>query len=237
MLPALILGLALLAGFVLLGRWFVTAEPRDLIKFFRGLAIALGVLFVIFIAISGRWAWLPALAIIALPWLRGMRNFQTFARNARGPSSGQTSTVDTRFLRMILDHDTGDMTGEILEGQHAGRDLDALSVPELQDLFNECAADPQSRSVLETYLDRKFGPDGWGATGQGGDSGRTGRAPSDNMTVDEAYEILGLKGGADDSEIESAYRRLMQKMHPDLGGSDYLAAQINRAKDLLLGRR
>ncbi len=234
MLPALILGVALLAGFVLLGRWVVSAEPRTLIKFIRALAIGLGVLFVVFIAISGRWAWLPAMAIVALPWLRGMRTMRTFSKNARGPSSGQSSTIETRFLRMALDHDTGDMTGEVLEGQYAGRDLNAMSVPELQDLFAECAADRQSRSVLETYLDRQFGPDGWDSASRGGGAARS---QSGSMTLDEAYEILGLKPGADNSEIESAYRRLMQKMHPDHGGSDYLAAQINQAKDLLLGRR
>ncbi len=237
MLPALILGVALLAGFVLLGRWFVSAEPQTLVKFVRGLAIALAVLFVVFIAVSGRWSWLPALAIIALPWFRGMRTLRTFARNAQGPSSGQTSTVDTRFLRMTLDHDSGDMVGEVLAGQYASRSLETLSVPELQGLFAECTADPQSQSVLETYLDRQFGPDWRESWGQGTGSANAGAPSSGAMTVDEAYEILGLEAGAADAEIESAYRRLMQKMHPDHGGSDFLAAQINQAKDLLLRRR
>jgi len=234
MVPALILGIALLAGFFLLGRWFVSAEPRDLVKFVRGFAIALGVLFVVFIAISGRWSWLPAVAIIALPWIRGMRTLRTFARNAQGPSSGQTSTVDTHFLNMTLDHDTGDMTGQIREGSFAGRDLGTLSVPELQELLAECGADPQSQSVLETYLDRQFGDEWRSPSGQDAGSGQGRRAQSGSMTVDEAYEILGLEPGAGKSEIEGAYRRLMQKLHPDLGGSDYLAAQINQAKDLLL---
>ncbi|MHA1564908.1 MAG: DnaJ domain-containing protein [Alphaproteobacteria bacterium] len=236
MVPALILGIALLAGFFLLGRWFVSAEPKDLVKFARGLAIALGVLFVVFIAISGRWSWLPMLAIIALPWFRGMRTLRTFAKNAQGPSRGQTSTVDTHFINMTLDHDTGDMIGEVREGRFAGRGLDTLSVPELQELLAECAADPQSQSVLETYLDRQFGDEWRAASDRGAGSGQSRRAQSGNMTVDEAHEILGLDPGADKTEIESAYRRLMQKLHPDHGGSDYLAAQINQAKDLLLRR-
>ena len=62
-----------------------------------------------------------------------------------------------------------------------------------------------------------------------------GRANPGKMTVAEAREILGVKADASREEIIKAHRRMMQKVHPDRGGTDYLAAQLNQAKDTLLG--
>ena len=55
------------------------------------------------------------------------------------------------------------------------------------------------------------------------------------MTREEALRVLGLAEGADEKQVRAAYKQLMQKLHPDLGGSDYLASVVNRAKDVLLG--
>ncbi|WP_374090297.1 DnaJ domain-containing protein [Methylomicrobium lacus] len=76
----------------------------------------------------------------------------------------------------------------------------------------------------------------WQRSQQGQAQQQESRHTSGKMTAAEAYEVLGLKMGASDKEIIEAHRRLMQKIHPDRGGSDYLAAKINLAKKTLLER-
>ena len=133
---------------------------------------------------------------------------------------------------MSLNHDTGEMNGEVLQGRFRGRNLDTLSKEELMELLRECRAqDDQSASVLEAYLDRMHGDD-WRDEA---DARSDGGTATGTMTQEEAYEVLGLERGATREQIVEAHRHLMQKLHPDRGGSTYLAAKINQAKDLLLG--
>jgi DnaJ-domain-containing protein 1 len=137
------------------------------------------------------------------------------------------------MLAMELDHDTGRMDGEVLAGPLKGKRLAALSEPELRGLHRLCgnAAD-QSLALLEAWLDRSK-PDwrrDWGQAAGGGPT----QAGGGVMPREEAFAVLGLKPGASSTDIRTAHRRLMKEFHPDKGGSDYLAAKINQAKDVLL---
>ncbi len=236
MIAYLILGLCLIAGFVLLARWFVTSEPKKVLSVLRWVAAVLGVIVAGFLLWGGRHT-LAALALPALlPLLLRWRMIWNRFKAAQGPSPGRTSEVETRFLNMTLDHDSAVMRGLVKEGRFRGRVLEDLSLEELVALWAECRSeDPQSAAVLEAYLDRTQG-EPWREAAAHSGAGEGPRAPPGGaMTRQEAYEILGLAPGAGAAEIHEAHRRLMQKIHPDHGGSNYLAAKINEAKQLLLG--
>jgi hypothetical protein len=149
-------------------------------------------------------------------------------------SRGQVSRVSTAFLEMELDHDSGTMCGRILAGAHRGESLDALDPPTLIGLLG--AMDADSRDLLAAYLDRRA-PEWREHTEHDAAAGNGSRAArGSKMTEEEAYQILGVQPGATAQDISRAHRSLMKKLHPDQGGSTYLAARVNEAKDVLLRR-
>ena len=229
-------GFAILCGFLLLGYLFVNAEPARLARILKWTGIVVAGLAAVAIVITGRLNLLWMLFALGLPALRRLR---TMFAGFRGPSAGSSSTVETPFVRMSLDHDTGYMTGTILRGRFAGLRLEELGRADLLALLRECRAeDEESARLVEAYLDRAH-PD-WHEDFAGARSGSgSGSAPSrgsTDVTVEEAYEILGLSPGADAEAIKAAHHRLMKQLHPDHGGTDYLATKINRARDVLLNR-
>ena len=148
---------------------------------------------------------------------------------ARSP--GQASKVRSQFLEMSLDHDSGQLAGIIVAGPNAGHSLDEFDLPQLIAMMP--GFDAESVSLLESYLDRRF--PAWRQDAQGNSAGRQGSpAAGGKMTDEEAYQILGLKPGAGIDDIRRAHRSLMKKLHPDQGGTTYLATRVNEAKDTLL---
>ncbi|HJU18039.1 MAG TPA: DnaJ domain-containing protein [Stellaceae bacterium] len=235
-------GVAILGGLLALLYLFVNADPLRLARALKIVGIAVLALLLLALALfTGVFVFFLSLPLLWGIFSRHGRRFagwqsafrSTFGGRTAG-AGGQTSTVTTPFLRMTLDHDTGMMSGTILAGRFAGMRLDELAPGELLALLRECrSADEEGARLLEAYLDRVH-PD-WRDELQGE---RAGPHPgSGTMSAEEAYAILGLAPGAGPDEIKEAHRRLMIKLHPDHGGSDYLATQINQARDVLLHRR
>ena len=229
-----ILGASLFVGGLLLLRWFVGADPKKVMRVLLWSGLGLAVLLAVFLMLSGRFGWLWVAALGLLPWISRFRMLQRLARSARGPSRGNQSRVDTQFVAMSLDHDTGDMDGEVLEGRFRGGRLSDMPLDDILELLAEASADSQSSSVLQAYLDKMYG-DTWREHMETGRQHHSASSFEGPMTVEEAYQVLGLEPGASDKDIRQNHRDLMKRFHPDHGGSDYLATKINEAKEILLG--
>jgi len=158
------------------------------------------------------------------------------SRGVRTAEPGRRSHVRTAALEMELDHDTGGLEGLVLAGRYEGKELSALGLQDLLALRDELVSDSESLQLLETYLDGRFPVwrDHLEAEPHGG---QRGAPASGAMTKEEAYKVLGLEPGASAADVRKAHRRLMQRLHPDIGGSSFLAARINEAKDVLLSEQ
>ena len=234
LLALLVVGLMWFAG--RLGKM----NPQMRAKYLK-LALLYGGGLILLVAIlSGRLH--PFFAAIAalFPWiqraimLRSAYNMFTSWQGGpvQGSRPGQTSDVKTKFLEMFLDHDTGTITGKIIRGKFSGRSFDDLTVEEIAELLAECRIqDRESVPLIESYLDRMRADewDEYAKTYEPPESGTSGA-----MTREEALEILGLKEGATKKEVIEAHKILMQRNHPDRGGSTWVAARINQAKEVLL---
>lgn len=228
-------GLAILCGLLLLLYLFVNANPARLAGAVKWTGIGLGVAVAVAVLVlsEGR---VMALVLPLFPLIPAFRRMRAKWAAARGPAPGRSSEIETPFVRMRLDHDTGNMSGTIMRGRSAGLTLAELGRAELIAVLRECRIeDEEGARLVEAYLDRTD-PD-WQDDWHAGQPGSAGGAPSGDISIEEAYAILGLEPDADEAAIRAAHRRLMKQLHPDHGGSDYLATKINRARDVLLGRR
>lgn len=171
----------------------------------------------------------------------------------QGGGAGKKSEIRTDYLYMLLDLETGQMQGSVHSGAYAGADLDSLGLDDLRLLYVQCCgAVDQSQAVLEAYFDRRPDCAGWqawpktnkgdnGTYAGGGDhteneSGQNnnGNSAAGDMTADAARKILDVASDATREEINRAYKQQIKTVHPDHGGSDYLASRLNAARSLLL---
>jgi hypothetical protein len=190
----------------------------------------------VLLAATGRIHWVGAMVGATLPFLRQVaplliRFFPQIhqyhkSRSQETSSSGNQSHLTTQVLNMILDHDNNQLHGEVIQGPLKGSQLDHLEMEQLRSLLDYCyQQELDSANLLVSYLEHRFGQD-WQDT--------SSSVSKSKLEIDEAYAILGLQTGASKEEVVKAHRSMIQKVHPDRGGSDYLAAQINEAKDRII---
>jgi hypothetical protein len=230
-MPPFVLALIILVG----GLWFLKKlgkTPQAQVKpFLSKLAGGALVGFAGLLAMRGNMTVSLPLFVFGLGLLGHKSVFPNGFPFGGTKQPGQKSRVETSLISMELDHDSGTMEGRVVAGPYSGRALSSLSGVEIKNLHQQCAAAAdQSQPLFEAWLDRnrRDWREGWSQAG-----GKS-RANEGRMSRAKALEVLGLKDGATVDDVRAAHRRLMKTMHPDLGGSDFLAAQINEAKDVLL---
>ncbi len=231
-MPALIFGLVILVFALWALNVISKIDPKVGARIMKASGGLLALGFAIFLGMRGEMGIAVPLGIFGLGLLGWMPFGPAGFSERAKKSGGRTSRVRSIYIEMELDHDSGAMQGRILAGRHQGAVLDGLDVKTLNGLLSEF--DDESRALLMAYLDRR--EPGWREHAQG--DAATGRAAASTgkMSEQEAYQILGLEPGASANAIGHAHRTLMKKLHPDQGGTTYLAARINEAKEILLRR-
>lgn len=196
----------------------------------------------VMLTLAGKMHWLGAALTGAVVMLRQslplvMRAFPLLSQwlqSRQAKAAGQHSEVRTQFLKMTLDHSSGELNGEVIDGPWKDWFLSEMSRQQLGELLRFLEAnDDDSVQLLASYLAQRFPGEGDQFSAE---EAQGAPPPETGMTRSEALSVLGLGDDASEEDIVQAHRRLMQKMHPDRGGNDYLAAKINEAKDFLLGR-
>jgi len=235
----IVIAAALLLYFIL--RWQYRKNPARFTKkllYWGGILFLVGLLLLV---ATGRLHWLSAvvagLVAVAgkafsllryLPILRSIRS----ALGLKNTAQERFSRLESRYFKMALNPQSGEMDGLVLEGEFQGRKLSDLDSNELQQLWHECQQqDHESALLLAAYLSRYYKK---GHFHTQDFAGQSEGGASDAMSRAQALDILGLTDPVEEKEVIQAHRRLMQKFHPDRGGSNYLAVKINAAKEFLL---
>ena len=215
-------------------RWFASARAADIAHAVRTFAAVFGALASTGLVLSGRFGFAAITVAAAVTAVRSLVLAGRAAGEGGPAPRSDEATVETALVTMRLDRRTGRVDGTVRTGPLQGQLLSRLGLSVLLGLLETARRDdPPSAELLEAYLDRRE-PDWWRTAGGAG----TGRRSPPGAVMDEATAlgVLGLSAGAPADEIKAAHRRLMAKLHPDHGGSTYLASQINRARDVLLDK-
>lgn len=237
-MPRALLLIAIVVTFLMLLRRVQQLPPHKRRAGYLQLTLGIALIVTVLLTLTGKMHWIGAaftgLLVVArqlMPLL--IRTFPLllgWMQSNRTNAAGTQSEVSTELLKMTLDHETGELNGEIRVGRFKDWRLSDLTKEELSELMTYAQEhDSDSAQLLSNYLDQRF-PDGW----ENDETEQHAGQNSEEMTQKEALAVLGLEADATPDEIIAAHRKLMQKIHPDRGGNDYLAAKINEAKDFLL---
>lgn len=226
-------------------RYGINSSPKQRRQLAYIVAIGLAAAVLLLLLLTGRIHFLAAVVAAAIPFAKKLPSLLRYIplfrylkqRAGASKQSGAVSTVETSLLRMTMEHVSGNISGEVLVGEFKGRQLSELSSSQLFQLY-QLAANRYADAVpvFDAFLQRHIGVDWRKNAAEFGYQFDELNIPAHNSEMDtsQALQILGLPEGATKKEVLDAHRKLMQKLHPDRGGSNYLAAQVNMAKDVLL---
>jgi len=236
--PRIILLLAVIITLSLLIRRAQRQPPHKRRGAYLQIILGTALVGVIILTLMGKMHWVGAaltgLLVFArqmLPILVRLLPFLGQLRSQASTSGGKQSEVSSRIIKMTLDHDSGELSGIVLEGTYKDWLLSELDRTQLDALLLYCQhEDADSAQLLASYMEQRFPDDDYQGESQDNSAG----ANAAGLSRTEALAVLGLSEEATEEEIVAAHRTLIQKLHPDRGGTDYLAAKINEAKDFLL---
>lgn len=237
-MPRVILLLVIIVTLFILVRRAQQQPPHKRRAAYLQIILGSAVIGVVILTLMGKMHWVGAaltgllvaarqmlpLLIRLLPALGGLRT-------SGAGSSSKESEVTSRIIKMTLNHDSGELSGVVLESAFKDWFLSELNRQQLDELLSYCQhEDSDSAQLLTSYLEQRFPEEA--RSDEGTDRGQESGPPPSSRT--EALAVLGLQDDATEEDIIAAHRALIQKCHPDRGGNDYLAAKINQAKDQLL---
>lgn len=174
---------------------------------------------------TGRMHWVGAIVAAMLPLLRFGAGTLTRVLPMWLNRTGGVAPVKTPYLDVKVAVTKGTIFGEILQGPHAGKKIESLDDNELEELERFY----QGKDAKSFYLIK------FARRALTGKAEQQQQAPSfGDPSREEALQTLGLSGTPTREEIINAHRRLINRLHPDRGGSDFLAARVNQARDVLL---
>lgn len=225
-----ILPLLLFILLIYLGYRYYTSLPKDkrrpfLIKYLVYALIAI----LIAAVVTGRLHWIGAVVAAALGLLKigasSVVRFMPVLQFLRKNNIFGDPVFRTPYIELKVFLKTGEFNGKVLQGEFANRDLSSLSDDEFEKLESQLKdTDRRAYYLLQAVRQRSQNK----TEDFRKDSGLS--SPS----IEEARLILGLPDSFTAKDVNLAYKRLMQKLHPDRGGNDYLASRINLARDILL---